>query len=261
MPHFFFYFLFLSCNGFTVFLERAQLSFSDIQPGNLYLWVLKDDKTELMLQMLLRAFCFISLPIYYHQLHLEERKSKNPIFIPIALAFSKAKEKRRTSNEAKRSLARECVGNLTHSEHLNCALTAFLCLYFCNAFNWKVLMLSCPQEEYEGYSMFLKRFEDEQSCPCRAVCDFIRKVQQGWKSYWFILLAVRVIFAAHWRKSCFSSLFDGLDCPVRLEPKQEVCDAWAVLYSRSARRTAFSLKSHSWLPTWPIHSWSVTSAN
>lgn len=45
-----------------------------------------------MLQMLLRAFCFISLPICYHQLHWEDKKSKNPIFIPDALALSKAKE-------------------------------------------------------------------------------------------------------------------------------------------------------------------------
>jgi len=116
-----------------------------------------------------------------------------------------------------------------------------------------------PQEEYEDYSMFLKSFEDEQSCPCRAVCDFIRKMQQGWKTCWFILLAVRIVFAAHWRKSCFFSVLDGLDCPVRLEPKQEVCDAWAVLY-RSVDELS-SLKNHLWLPTWPIHSWPVTSAN
>lgn len=82
----------------------------------------------------------------------------------------------------------------SYSEHLNCALTASLCLHFCDGFNWQILTLSCPQEEYEDYSMFLKGFEDEQSCPCRAVCDFVRKVQQGWKNYRFILLAVRIIF-------------------------------------------------------------------
>lgn len=70
----------------------AEFLFDD-QPDNLYLWVWKNSKTELMLQMLLRAFCFISLPIYYHQLPWGDRKSKNPSLIPIVLALSKVKEK------------------------------------------------------------------------------------------------------------------------------------------------------------------------
>lgn len=113
MPHFFFYVLFLSCNGFTVFLEKAQLSFSLMFSQATFL---KDAKTVLILQMLLRASCFICLPIYYHQVHWEERKSTNPFFIPVAMALSKVKEKSRTLNEAKCSLAQECGGSLTTSE-------------------------------------------------------------------------------------------------------------------------------------------------
>lgn len=73
------------------------------------------------------------------------------------MALSKAQGKSRTSNEEKCSLAQECVGSLTDSEHLSCALTASPCLYFCTCCNWQILIVSCPQEECENYSVLLKK--------------------------------------------------------------------------------------------------------
>lgn len=122
--------------------------------------------------MLHRAFCFIFLPIYYHQLPWGDRKSKTPSMIPVVLALSKIKDKPKELQRDQNVLyPKSGWEGLTYSEHLSCFLTASLCLCFCTDLNWQVLILSCPQEKYEDYSVFLK---DEQRWPYRPICDFSR---------------------------------------------------------------------------------------